>query len=153
MGLINNAALLVALGVLLDLVLRMRLSSKLWTRIFTGVALGAIGVAIIMNRWSFGGGIIFDTRSIILSLGGLFFGAVPTVIAIAIIGVFRVYVGGAGMWMGLGVIVTSGALGILWRHYRGSRLAEIGWVELLIFGSGRPHWYDFVDDFSSWTAC
>ena len=134
MGLINNAALLVALGVLLDLVLRMRLSSKLWTRIFTGVALGAIGVAIIMNRWSFGGGIIFDTRSIILSLGGLFFGAVPTVIAIAIIGVFRVYVGGAGMWMGLGVILTSGVIGILWRYQRRNRLAEIGWIELLIFG-------------------
>lgn len=133
-GLINNAALLVALGVLLDFFLRMKRSSEFWTRIFTGVALGVIGVAIIMNRWTFGHGIVFDTRSIILSLGGLFFGTVPAVIAIAIIGAFRVYMGGAGMWMGLGVIFTSGVIGILWRNFRGKRPAPIGAMELLVFG-------------------
>ncbi|MCL5126335.1 MAG: PAS domain S-box protein, partial [Deltaproteobacteria bacterium] len=134
-GLINTAALLVAVGVSLDLVLRRRRSSELWALISTGVALGAIGVVSIMNQWSFGSVITSDSRpSVILSLGGLFFGPVPTVIAVTIIGVFRVYIGGAGIWVGLGVILTSGAIGLLWRYYRRTRLGEISRIELLSFG-------------------
>ncbi|MFH0959181.1 MAG: PAS domain S-box protein, partial [Pseudomonadota bacterium] len=133
-GLIENAALLLALGVLLDLTLRSGLAGRLWTRGLIGLALGAICVAIMINPWTFGSGIIFDTRSIILSVGGLFFGALPAGIAAMIAVAFRIYMGGSGVVMGVGTIVTSTLIGIAWRHYRRRELSHIGTVELLIFG-------------------
>ena len=133
-GLVQNAALLLALGVLLDLTLRGRLASRLWTRGLIGLVLGIICVAVMSNPWTFGSGIFFDTRSIILSLGGLFFGAVPVGIATLVAMSYRIYLGGGGVFMGGGTIVTAGLLGILWRHYRGRSLAQITSGELLIFG-------------------
>jgi PAS domain S-box-containing protein len=133
-GLIENAALLLALGVLLDLTLRSGLAGRLWTRGLIGLALGTICVAIMINPWTFGSGIIFDTRTIILSVGGLFFGALPAGIAAVIAAAFRIYMGGSGVAMGVGTIVTSSLIGIAWRRYRRQELSHISTVELLIFG-------------------
>ena len=134
-GLINNAALLVSLVLIYDIVVFRQTGEKAPSRqIPIGLILGLIGLAIMKNPWEFLPGIIFDTRSILLSLCGLFFGTVPTVAAIIMTGGFRLYLGGAGAWTGFAVIVTSGAVGLGWRHFMTTDLDSISRKSLYLMG-------------------
>ncbi|WP_430934385.1 LytS/YhcK type 5TM receptor domain-containing protein [Saccharicrinis sp. 156] len=87
-------------------------------KILIGLILGGIGIVLMYTPWHWVPGITFDTRSVMLSISGLFFGPIPTAIAIAITGTARLTIGGDGQWMGISVIISSGAIGLLWRTYR-----------------------------------
>ena len=135
-GLINNTALLLALGLLYDTLLynehygdRLSVSQFL-----AGVFIGSIGIAVMMTRWELTPGVVFDTRSVLLSVTGLFFGAVPTIMAVFMTALFRLYSGGMGMWTGVAVIVTSGGIGLTWRHFRKKDLGDVSIGELYLFG-------------------
>lgn len=118
-GLINNAALLLALYLIYDMLgFRKRGEQTLSIQLLAGVILGGIGLTIMMTPWSFGSGVVFDTRSVLLATAGLFLGTIPTLIAMTITGIFRFFSGGAGVWMGITVIALSGLTGLAWRHLR-----------------------------------
>lgn len=133
-GLIHNTALLLGLAVLYDNLPKRESFTPRLTQLGTGLVLGLIGIAVMFTPWQFAPGIVFDTRSVLLSLTGLFFGTIPTLVAVAMTAVLRLYQGGAGAWTGIAVIVTSGALGIWWRHSRILRQRQLGWIELYLFG-------------------
>lgn len=103
-------------------------------KLFTGVILGGIGIAVMLNAWTFAPGIAFDTRSVLISTSGLFFSTLPTLVAAIITGAFRILQGGEGMWTGILVIATTGGIGVVWRHLRRQRLDTIGIWELYLFG-------------------
>ncbi|GAB4428312.1 MAG: hypothetical protein Kow0031_08530 [Anaerolineae bacterium] len=132
--LVNNVALLLALTLLYDLTLQDRRSQRLGARLLYGVAIGAFGIAVMVTAWPLVPGIVFDTRSILLALSGLFFGTVPTVVAMVITAIFRWYQGGAGAWAGISVILASGLLGLGWRHLRRHKTEAIPWLHLYLFG-------------------
>ena len=133
-GLINNAAWLLALGVLYaTLPLRRRTTTR-WLEIPIGVLIGAIGIAVMMNPWQLAPGVFFDTRSILLSVAGLFFGLIPTTIAVLMTASLRIYQGGAGAMTGVMVIVTTAGLGLLWGYVRRRSNRVYGWLELYAFG-------------------
>ena len=71
-GLINNAALLMALILLYELAL-LRPGSK-WriTKVTQGLAIGLMGIALISTPLHFAPGVVFDARTILLSLSGFF---------------------------------------------------------------------------------
>ncbi|HCC46792.1 MAG TPA: hybrid sensor histidine kinase/response regulator [Elusimicrobia bacterium] len=100
----------------------------------TGVLIGLIGIAVMANPWVIEPGVFFDTRSILLGVTGLFFGALPTALAVAITGAFRIVVDGAGALSGVSTLLVSAGLGLLWGHFR-PRLKETGGLaELYLFG-------------------
>ncbi len=133
--LIQNVALLLALALLHDTIALNPLGAKPSThQLFVGGVSGAIGIAVMLTPWELASGIIFDTRSILLSVSGLFFGTLPTLVAVLMTLVFRVYQGGTGMWMGVTVIVTSAGIGLAWRHLRRKGLKDISIFELYLFG-------------------
>ncbi|RJP93698.1 MAG: PAS domain S-box protein [Desulfobacteraceae bacterium] len=135
MGLINNAALLLALGLLYDTMRFDDHSGNFSIKQFlTGVFIGFLGMAVMMTRWELMPGLVFDTRSVLLSVSGLFFGAVPTGVAIVMTAAFRMYSGGIGMWTGVAVIATSGGMGLAWRHLRRKDLSEVSVQELYLLG-------------------
>ena len=105
--------------------------------IIIGCISAAIGVLLLGISIELVPGIFFDTRSILISLTGLFFGAVPALIAAAVISVTRLIIGGIGAWTGvLSIIVTAG-FSLLWRRYRWIRIGESRkpiWLELFLFG-------------------
>lgn len=134
-GLINNAALLLALCLLYDMLgHRLQERRTILRQILTGIVLGAIGLAIMFNPWDFGQGVVFDTRSVLLAISGFFFGTIPVLVAVLMTGVFRFLSGGAGVWTGLAVIVTSGVIGLLWRHYRPCKHQKPSIGELYLLG-------------------
>ncbi|MCF7709297.1 MAG: PAS domain S-box protein, partial [Verrucomicrobia bacterium] len=133
--LIHNAALLLAMMVVFDLVTSRKTMHGQWHRqILAGVILGGLCIGLMIASFQLETGIIFDTRSVLLSLSGLFLGPIPTVFAMAMAAAYRLWHGGAGVWTGLWVILATGGIGILWRHYRPGRLADISVRELYGFG-------------------
>jgi len=72
-GLVNNAALLLALGLLYDMLwFRHRGDQPVLQQLAAGLIAGAVGVAIMLNPWDFGQGVLFDSRSVLLCLSGFF---------------------------------------------------------------------------------
>ena len=136
--LVNNAALLLALGVLYDflegdIAPRLALPERL-RLLVVGVFLGLIGVVVIRTSWTFAPGIIFDTRSVVLSLAGLFFGWVPALIAAGITATYRLLLGGLGAKTGAAVAIMSALIGLAWRRWRPSPSEERSYRELYLFG-------------------
>jgi PAS domain S-box-containing protein len=135
LGLVQNAALLLAVAFIFDVAAtRWRTGQSSFRQASVGLALGAIGIIIMLTPWTFTPGIVFDTRSVLIGISGLFFGSVSTAIVMTLTAGFRYYLGGAGAWTGVGVIIASGVIGIAWRHFRRRPLAEISWRELYLFG-------------------
>ena len=133
-GLINNTALLLALGVLYDTLIRNRREQNHVRKFLTGFFVGAAGIAIMFNPVRFMDGVIFDTRSILLAISGLFFGPVITVTAMVMTGLLRLFQGGAGALTGVSVIIMSGTTGLLWNYCRRKKLHDVTFQELLVFG-------------------
>lgn len=135
-ALLNNAILLLALAAIYDLVIscHKKTGNNLFRKIFTGFALGGLGISLMLAALRLSAGIIFDTRSVLLSMSGLFFGAIPTVIAMAVTAAFRCFQGGAAAWAGVAVIVFTGTSGILWQRLRRTPPENISAGELYIFG-------------------
>lgn len=133
--LINNAALLIAMVVVYEaLSTRIRERNKVWWQVLSGIILGGIGMAVMLNSWVLSPGVVFDTRSVILGLSGLFFGTIPALLAIIFTGTLRLWMGGSGLLMGMAVIVSSGGIGLLWRHLRKHELHTFPFWELYLFG-------------------
>ncbi|MEZ4635596.1 MAG: PAS domain S-box protein [Caldilineaceae bacterium] len=135
LALIHNIALLLAIALLLDVAKLHPLNTPRWLqKTLLGLGLGVVGVFIMLTPWQFSPGIIFDTRSILLSISGLFFGAVPTLVAMLITAGLRLFQGGAAAWTGVSVIFATGTLGIAWRYARRTPLANMPLRELYLFG-------------------
>lgn len=135
LALTHNATLLLAIIFIYDLTLNHRACAQAyWHQALTGVGLAIAAIIIMLTPWEFAPGIVFDTRSVLLAVSGLFFGWIPTVIAMLAASAFRVYQGGEAVLTGVGVILVSGLMGILWRHFRQHVLIKIDVLELYLFG-------------------
>ncbi len=115
-AMIYNAALLLSLGIVFDAVVLKRVRHELWVKILLGLSLGLVTVAIMTNPWVLTPGIVFDTRSVLLSLVGMFFGYIPSFIAAVVALIFRVMQGGSGTLMGCAVIISSVFWGMIWKR-------------------------------------
>jgi len=134
-ALVHNIALLLAIALLFDLVATHWKPGKMRFNQFPlGLLLGGIGVVLMLTPWVYETGIIFDTRSILLGISGVFFGLIPTVTAMIITIILRYYQGGAAMWTGISVIIATGTAGLIWRHFRKNSLDTIKPIELFMFG-------------------
>lgn len=133
--LIQNTALLLAMMVVFDLVTSRKTVYGQWGRqAVAGLIVGGLCIGLMIASFQLESGIIFDTRSVLLSLSGLFLGPLPTILAMVIASAYRLLMGGIAALPGTGVILATGTIGILWRHYRRGRLENITFRELYLFG-------------------
>ncbi|MBC7086560.1 MAG: PAS domain S-box protein [Methanomethylovorans sp.] len=102
--------------------------------IATGVIIGIIGITLMLNPWELYPGLFYDTRSILLSIAGLFFGFIPAIIGAFIASSYRLYLGGIGAVTGITVIWCSVILGLLWRQFHERLLKIFGNFDLYVFG-------------------
>ncbi len=134
-ALVQNISLLLAVALLFDVTAtRWKIGEARPHQVLVGIVLGAVGLVVMSTPWTLMQGVVFDTRSVLLGISGLFFGVLPTVIAVGITAAYRLHQGGLGTWTGISVIVASGGLGILWRHIRRREFARYSFGELLLFG-------------------
>lgn len=134
-GIFQNAALLLTIALAFDMTAgRLLFKPHLFWQLLIGVGLASVGAVIMLTPWYYQPGIIFDTRSVLLSVSGLFFGTLPTVVAMTGTVLVRLYQGGIATWTGVSVIIASGLTGIIWRYLRKAPLDKITWRELIAFG-------------------
>jgi PAS domain S-box-containing protein len=133
-GLINNAALLMALVIVYEFTYVIHFRSEKSVPYINGILIGLIGLAIMMVPFQLTSGLIFDTRSILISVTALTFGPIPAVVASVILAAYRIFLGGAGIWMGLAVLIESTVIGILWRRYLLNRNLKYRWLNIYLFG-------------------
>ncbi|MBN2777012.1 MAG: response regulator [Bacteroidales bacterium] len=114
-GLINNIAFALCFSMLYDYFwINAKHLPGIVKQIVLGSIIGAICIVLMMTSGKLFPGIFLDTRSVILSISGLFFGFIPTAVAMLVASVYRIFVGGDGVYMGVAVIISSGTIGVLW---------------------------------------
>ena len=118
--LIHNTALLVALTAIYQITLSRNKKNQLTYTLLFGVLFGIAGVIGMITPVQYGNGVIFDGRSIILFVVGMFGGPISAMISAVIIGGFRVWLGGAGMYVGVTVITVATLIGVAYYYYRKS---------------------------------
>jgi PAS domain S-box-containing protein len=133
--LVENAILLLCLSLIYDLIyLHEETEPKLLNEIFSGILITFVVIVVMSKPLILSPGLIFDTRSILISLSGLFFGPVATGILLVMSISYRILIGGPGMAMGISVIITSASIGLIWNKIRIKPLTRLGVVELYLFG-------------------
>ncbi len=133
-GLIQNTAILFMIAVVFtSFGYRWLKTERFWPKIFLGIIIGAISILIMNSPWYFNQGLFTDARSVVLSLTGLFFGFIPTAIAMLISAVYRFSVGGSYI-TGITLILVTGSIGLIWRRFMKKPLIDLEWWRILIFG-------------------
>jgi PAS domain S-box-containing protein len=117
-SLAQNIGLLVSLAVLYRVTKARTPARGVFSDIVSGIVLGVVCIVGMKTPMHFAPGIIFDGRSIILSVGGLFGGPAPAVVAACLTGWYRWRLGGGGWLMGVSVTAASALLGIAFYYAR-----------------------------------
>jgi diguanylate cyclase (GGDEF)-like protein/PAS domain S-box-containing protein len=132
--LIKGVALLLALGWLQSINIRIWRDRKVAEQLSSGVLFGGICVVGMMTPIVMIPGVIFDARSVVLSMAGLFGGPLGGGVAALIAGGYRLWLGGSGVGVGLAVVVSCVALGLIYRHAVDKGWTRVGVLQLLVFG-------------------
>ena len=132
--LIQGAALLLALCFLHSASIRLWRGRPLIGKAFSGVFFGIVCVVGMLSPVVLMPGVIFDGRSVVLSMAGLFGGPIVAGIAAAMSVLWRLSIGGAGAGVGLLIIALSTGLGLAYRWGRGRDLLNVKPGSLLLFG-------------------
>ncbi len=132
--LIFNLSLLIALSIISGFI------GKRWIRhtapgtLLQGVLFGGAAMLGMLNPLNLGPGLIFDGRSIMVSLCAMFFGPLAATAAGTMTIGLRLFLGGAGMITGSLVILSSAGIGLLayYRFKPETRPPSVG--NLFLFG-------------------
>ncbi len=116
LSLIHNIALLVSLTFVNGILVRHVKRNGFVYPFLSGLLFGGVCLIVMMSPVVLQPGLIFDGRSIILSVAGLYCGPLTAVTAGAIAIAYRLWLGGIGALPGVGVIIGTAGLGVAW-HY------------------------------------
>jgi PAS domain S-box-containing protein len=114
--LIYNLSLLVALSVISGFIGK-RWKHKLQGNLLQGFIFGSAAVIGMLRPLVLAPGLIFDGRSVMISLCGLFFGTPAASVAGTMALICRILQGGVGSSMGVCVILSSALVGVYF-HFR-----------------------------------
>ncbi len=84
--------------------------------VLLGLVIGLVAIFMMSNPFVYGEGIVFDPRSILFSISGVFFGPLPTIVGGILAIAFRIYMGGVGVYVGSFTVVISVSIGFLWKY-------------------------------------
>lgn len=134
-SLLESVAMLFLLSIIYELnIVRNLKRFKSLNYYIQGVMIGFIGVIIMSFPFIMESGVIFDTRSILIGSAALTF-SIPTVlVASTILIIYRIFLGGIGMWAGILMIISVMIVGIYWKKYILPNKQWPRWVNLLFFG-------------------
>ncbi len=132
--LIYNLAMLIALSVVSGFV-DLRWKRGTWTgALLQGVVFGGAAMIGMLRPFVMGPGLIFDGRSVMISLGALFFGPWTAGVACLMTMPLRMIQGGPGAMMGVMVLLVSAGIGMGFHWNRRGKTGELSALALLAFG-------------------
>ncbi|MHB1153491.1 MAG: PAS domain S-box protein [Eubacteriales bacterium] len=131
-ALINNAALLLALSVIYEISYFLPSKYQRSRPVINGLFIAFICVLIMSVPFTLIPGVVFDTRSILISVTALTFGMVPTAITAVLAIILRIVQGGRGAIPGIAAITSSALIGLVWRHYIFPKFKNRRWLSIYI---------------------
>ncbi len=131
--LIKLTALLLALTLLLTFVYRAMGKDSVKGKLVQGILFGLIAIIGMSMPVNFSPGVIFDPRSVIISVAGFFGGPITAIPAMLIAGGYRFSLGGAGAMAGSLVVFLSGGVGIAAYYLR----------QRMYISNSAPHFFLF----------
>jgi signal transduction histidine kinase len=134
LNLIFNLSLLVAISVISAIISDKTVRQKLSGQVLQGLLFGGAAMIGILYPVVLAPGLIFDGRSVVLSLCGLFFGPLSGAIAAAIAILTRVLVGGIGIYMGISVILSSLTIGLVFHSLWKGNFSRMTYWKLYFIG-------------------
>lgn len=108
--------------------------SKRYRQMLNGLVFGLISICVMAYSVKLEEGLIFDTRSIIISIGAMFGGPITAAIAAIMAIAYRIYCGGAGTAMGVAVIISSASMGVFYYYLRKKNASVMNNINIYIFG-------------------
>ena len=138
MSFMANILLLLGLAVVYSIFPIHSKMNEIIKRILMGLLVSFIGITVMSSPFELEPGLVFDARAVLLSISGMFFGFIPTIIPMIFMSIYRYFViKGDGAFTGVLWIISSGILGLLWRQFRlkNSKMenVKITWIELYLF--------------------
>jgi PAS domain S-box-containing protein len=116
--LIYNLSVLAALSIFSGFIDKRFKRSTIVGQLLQGFLFAFAVIVGMKYPFVFGDGIIFDGRSIVISLCTLFFGPLSGIITAGFAAIYRIYLGGGGWIMGVSVITESFIIGYLFYYLR-----------------------------------
>jgi len=116
LDLLLNLTLLVALSILSGFIEKRLPRTTHSGVLMQGVLFGLTAVLGMLRPLVLGPGLIFDGRSVMISLCALFFGPAAVAVAAFPVIAYRVTLGGSGMVMGVLTVLSSSAIGLATRY-------------------------------------
>ncbi|MDD4385580.1 MAG: PAS domain S-box protein [Bacteroidales bacterium] len=132
--LIYNLSTLVALSIVSGFINKRWTSTTQKGALLQGLLFGVVAMLGMMNPLVFKEGLIFDGRSVAISLSGLFFGPIAAIVSAMMAIALRIFQGGIGTIMGVSVSVASAVIGIIYHYRRKQRNKRFSM--LFFFGFG-----------------
>lgn len=133
-GLIQNAALLIALTTLYTFIVRFRQEHNRFKPLALGLLFGTVTILGMRMPVRYAEGIFYDGRSIVLTLAGLFGGGGTALVAGTLAALYRLGVGGPGVWAGTATIVSCAFLGWITRRVSRRPPSELRLGEFYLLG-------------------
>ena len=131
-ALFDNATLLLALSVIYEVVYILPLRNRHLQLALIGMLIALTCSAVMSMPFTLQSGIIFDTRSILISVTALVFGVIPTVITVITAIILRLSIGGTGALPGIAVILSSALIGLVWRHWLYPKASKLRWLNIFV---------------------
>ncbi len=130
----HNIGLILALSILYSFVYRRFHQRTASYQIYSGLLFGIMATIGMLLPFHLLPGVIFDGRSILVSIAGLFGGPIPAIITALLTSVVRIHMGGSGALMGVFVTTFSAICGIAFFYIRKRRPDIMRARHLYLFG-------------------
>ncbi len=135
LGLIHNIAIMLLFAWVYDILwVRFRLHTNIFAKIVAGFLIGGICILLMNIPAVVYDGVFFDMRSVFISTIGLFIGGIPTILGMLIAAVYRLSLGGDGVYMGIASVLSSGTIGLLCRYFSKKDVFQLKWHQFLQLG-------------------
>jgi diguanylate cyclase (GGDEF)-like protein/PAS domain S-box-containing protein len=131
-ALINNAAQLLVLFVIYEVTYLLPPKYHRMRPVLSGLLISLICVVIMSMPFKLQPGLFYDTRSIIISVTALIFGAIPTIITVVVAILYRLMIGGVGTLPGIAVITSSALIGLAWRQWLYPKSMNWRWLSVYV---------------------
>jgi len=132
-ALISNAAMLLFASIIQELTNHL-FSRPRARQAANGVLIALICLAVMAVPFELVPGLVFDTRSILISVTALVSGPLTAAITMVPAAAFRILRGGIGTLPGVLVIFASGIVGLAWRRWMRPESARLRWLSVYLMG-------------------
>jgi len=132
---IQNITLITAIVALYNIFPQLSYKKSPWMTILNGVLFGLTAILAMSMPFVAEKGIIYDGRSIVMALAGMFTNPVSAAMAALIAMLFRIFaVGGSGSLAGALTIAEATVIGVIVNYQRKKRNLTLDFPKLLLIG-------------------